>query len=82
MQNKQASNQDPFARYNIMGISGFALAFIDLAFPLSVVTGFSIWVLGLILSIIGVFRKPRGFAIAGIILSIITIIVAIMRSFF
>ena len=38
------------------------------------VFGWIIWILGLIFSFIGMFRRPRGLAIAGFIISLIDII--------
>ena len=44
------------------------------------VLGWILWLLGLILSFIGVFKKPKGLAIAGLVISLIGIIVLIVIS--
>ena len=56
---------------NGVGVAGFILALIGLFFGWIPVIGWIIWILGLILSFIGVFKSPRGMAIAGLIISLI-----------
>ncbi len=64
-------------RSNGVGTVGFALALFVL---LSIFLGwFSVfvlvlWILGLIFSIVGMFRKPKGLAIAGLVISLIVVI--------
>jgi len=36
--------------------------------------GWILWLLGLVFSVIGVFKKPKGFAIAGLVISLIGIL--------
>jgi len=59
---------------NGVGIAGFVLALIAMFLGWVPVLGWIIWVLGLILSFVGVFKKPRGMAIAGLVISLIGII--------
>lgn len=59
---------------NGVGIAGFVLALIAIFLGWLPVLGWIIWVLGLILSFVGVFKKPRGMAIAGLVISLIGII--------
>jgi len=59
---------------NGVGIAGFVLALIAIFLGWVPVLGWIIWVLGLILSFVGVFKKPRGMAIAGLVISLIGII--------
>lgn len=59
---------------NSVGTAGFVLALIALFLGWVPVLGWIIWVLGLILSFIGVFKKPKGMAIAGLVISLIGII--------
>ncbi|MFV0564492.1 MAG: hypothetical protein ACK5NB_01530 [Flavobacteriaceae bacterium] len=66
---------------NGIGLAGFIIALVTLVIgwiPLIGCFSWVTWLLGLILSIIGVFKKPRGFAIAGIVISFIGIIVLII----
>lgn len=67
-------NQQPASRSNGVGTAGFVLALIALFLGWIPVLGWILWVLGLILSACGVFRNPRGLAIAGLVISLIGII--------
>lgn len=62
---------------NSMGVAGFVLALVGLFTSVIPVFGWIIWLLGLIFSIIGVTRKPKGLAIAGLIISLIGVILLI-----
>jgi len=59
---------------NGVGTAGFVLALIGFLFGWIPLIGFFLgggfWLLGLILSFAGVFKKPRGLAITGLILSL------------
>ncbi len=59
---------------NGIGVAGFVLALIALFLGWVPVFGWIIWVLGLILSFVGVFTQPRGMAIAGLVISLIGVI--------
>jgi hypothetical protein len=59
---------------NGVGTAGFVLALIALFLGWVPVLGWIIWVLGLILSFVGVFKTPKGMAIAGLVISLIGII--------
>ena len=62
---------------NGLGTAGFVLALINFIFsfiPFLSILCCILWPLGLIFSIIGIFRKPRGLAIAGLVLSLLGII--------
>lgn len=59
---------------NGMGTAGFVLAILGLVFCWVPVLDWVLWLLGLIFSIIGVCRRPKGLAIAGIIISCIYLI--------
>ena len=63
---------------NGVGTAGFVLSLIALFFGWVPVLGWIIWVLGLILSFVGVFKKPRGLAIAGLVISLIGIILLVL----
>lgn len=63
---------------NGIGVAGFVFALITLFLGWIPVLGWILWVLGLIFSLIGVFRTPRGFAIAGLIISLIGVIIIIV----
>lgn len=62
---------------NGLGTAGFVLSLIGLIFCWVPVVNFILWILGLILSAVGVFRKPKGLAIAGLCISFIDIIILI-----
>lgn len=59
---------------NGMGTAGFVLALIGFFFSWIPILGWVIWFLGVLFSAIGVFRTPRGMAIAGFCISFIGLI--------
>ena len=59
---------------NGLGTAGFVLSLIAFILCWVPILGFILWRLGAILSVIGVFKAPRGLAIAGCIISGILII--------
>ncbi len=63
------------AKSNGIGTAGFILALIALLVTSWIpVLDFIVWLLGAIFSIIGLFKQPKGLAIAGTIISFIGII--------
>lgn len=62
---------------NGTGTAGFVLALIALFFGWIPILGWILWLLGLILSFVGIFKKPKGLAIAGLVVSLIGIILLI-----
>lgn len=70
--------QQPMERSsNGIGTAGFVLALIALLFSWVPYVGWGVWFLGFLFSCIGMFRSPRGLAIAGFIVSIIDVIILI-----
>lgn len=67
---------------NGMGIAGFVLAVISLFGPWLPVAGGVTWLLGLIFSIIGVTRRPRGLAVAGLVISIVSLVLFVVVMLF
>ena len=65
---------------NGLGTAGFILAIIALFFGWVPAAGWIVWTLGFIFSFIGVFKTPRGMAIAGLAISLIGIILLITVS--
>ncbi len=59
---------------NGIGTAGFVIALLTLFLGWIPGLGWILWLLGLIFSAIGVTRKPRGLAVAGLIISLIGII--------
>ena len=59
---------------NGMGTAGFVLSLIALLLCWVPVLDWILWFLGMIFSFVGVFKKPRGLAIAGLVISFIGII--------
>ena len=62
---------------NGIGTAGFVLALIALFLGWIPVLGWILWILGLILSFVGIFKKPKGFAIAGLIISLLGLILLV-----
>lgn len=71
-------SQTETRRSNGMGVAGFVLALIALFLCWVPFLGWILWVLGLIFSFVGVFREPRGFAIAGLSISALGLILLIV----
>ena len=62
---------------NGVGTAGFVLALISLMFSWLPGIGWVVWFLGFLLSFIGMFKSPRGLAIAGFLISIIDLIILV-----
>ncbi|MDR1034020.1 MAG: hypothetical protein LBL41_04565 [Bifidobacteriaceae bacterium] len=62
---------------NSLGLAGFVLALIAVFLGWVPGLGWILWLAGAILSIVGLFRKPKGLAIAGTIISFIDIILLV-----
>lgn len=60
---------------NGMGVAGFVLALLGLIFCWVPVIDWILWLLGVIFSLIGVFKPKKGLAIAGLVISFIGILV-------
>lgn len=83
--NNQQSNQENLChvqtilvreqRYksNGLGTAGFITSLLGLLLSWVPVLGWILWLVGALLSLIGVFKSPRGLAITGLILSLITL---------
>lgn len=83
LQNTQQLNSQPLFiqqetnQSNGIGIAGFVLSVIAIFVGWIPFLGWFVWFLGLILSFIGIFRAPKGFAIAGLIISLIGVVLLI-----
>lgn len=71
-------NQEAPKKSNGMGTAGFVLALLGLILCWIPVLDWILWLLGLIFSIIGVFRQPKGLAIAGLVISCLGLIILIV----
>lgn len=80
--NVQVYNSSPYypaeSKSNGLGIAGFVLAIIALFLGWIPIFGWIIWVIGLILSFLGVSKTPKGLAIAGLIISLIDLILLLV----
>lgn len=56
-----------------MGTAGFVLSIVGLFLRWIPFVGWLIWLLGAVFSFIGLFKTPRGLAIAGVIISLVLI---------
>lgn len=68
---------DPPTASNNIGIAGFVLATVSIFTSWIPVLGFIIWFLGYIFSFVGCFKEPRGFAVTGIIISFLNLLIFI-----
>lgn len=64
-------------RGNGVGTAGFVLALLGLFLGWVPVLGWILWVLGLILSGVGMTKKPKGLAIAGLVISLISLAILV-----
>lgn len=69
----QAPQQAPVRRRNGIGNAGFVLSIIGLALCWVPVGGSILWFLGFLFSFIGLFKRPKGLAIAGMAISCVSI---------
>ena len=76
--NDYVQNVVPSPHKNSLGTAGFALSLATLFLGWVPVLGLIIWGLGAIFSTIGIFRKPRGLAIAGACISFFWLIIVIL----
>ena len=63
---------------NSLGTAGFVLSLVALLVGWVPVLGWIVWILGAIFSGIGIFRKPRGLAIAGACISFFWLIIFVL----
>lgn len=63
---------------NGLGLAGFILAIVALFLDWVPFIGWLLWLLGAIFSIIGLFKRPRGFAIAGFVISFFGFIILLI----
>lgn len=59
---------------NPLGTAGFVLALVGVFLSWIPFLGWILWLLGAIFSVVGIFRKPRGLAIAGTVISFFDLI--------
>ena len=62
---------------NGVGTAGFILSLISLFLSWVPGVGWLMWFIGMFLSFIGIFKKPRGLAIVGFIISFIDVIILV-----
>lgn len=70
--------QQPSRQSNGAGTAGFILSLISLVLSWVPGVGWIVWFLGFLLSFIGMFKTPKGLAIAGFIISIIDLIILLV----
>ena len=70
-------NQPEVKQMNGIGVAGFVLALVTLIFCWLPIFNWVTWALGLIFSCIGMTKQPKGLAIAGLVISLIGVIVII-----
>lgn len=59
----------PANQVNGIGIAGFVLSLVAIFLFLVPILNWILWILGAVLSIVGIFKKPNGLAIAGTVIS-------------
>lgn len=59
---------------NGVGIAGFVISIVGFFIGWIPVWGWVIWIVGLVLSSVGMYRRPRGLAIAGLVISLVSVL--------
>jgi len=67
---------------NGMGVAGFILAVLAILLCWIPILGQILWFLGLLFSFIGLFKNPKSFAIAGLIISLIGVVIFVLAIVF
>lgn len=62
---------------NGIGVAGFVLALLGLLLGWVPILCFILWILGLVFSFVGLYKRPKGFAIAGLCISFIYFIIMV-----
>ena len=62
---------------NGLGTAGFVLALLSFLFSWAPMVNWILWFLGALFSFIGLFKRPRGLAIAGFVISFINVFILI-----
>ncbi len=75
---QQFVNNQQVSSSNGIGTAGFILALVALFFGWVPVLGWIAWALGLIFSAIGLSKRPKGLAIAGLVISLVGIILLLV----
>lgn len=68
----------PQQQSNTPGLLGFIFSLVVLVLGWIPFVGIFAWIAGLVLSIVGLQRQPKGLAKAGLIISIITFVIAVI----
>ena len=74
-------NQPEVKQTNGIGTTGFVVALVTLFFGWVPGWGWIIWGVGLICSLIGVFREPKRLAIAGVVISLFGLAIIIIVTY-
>lgn len=75
---QQVFVQTPPKKSNGIGVAGFVFALVAVFLGWVPILNWILWVLGALFSIIGLFKQPRGMAIAGFIISFIGVILLLL----
>lgn len=59
---------------NILGILGFVLSVFSLFIAVKTTLGYPVWIIGMVFSVVGLSKERKGFAVAGVIISFISLI--------
>ena len=63
---------------NAIGLVGFIASLVALFIAWIPFIGQFVWLVGIVMSIVGITKKPKGFAIAGLIISVIGVILLVL----
>ena len=67
----------PVRQKNGFGTAGLVLSILGLVFCWVPIVDLVLWFLGFLFSFIGIFKRPKGKAIAGLIISVITLVILV-----
>ncbi|MDO5043973.1 MAG: hypothetical protein Q4E22_01570 [Coriobacteriia bacterium] len=66
------------AASNPMGVAGFVIALVGFFLSWVPVLNWILWILGIVFSGIGIFREPKGLAIAGVAISFLDLLIILI----
>ena len=76
-----ASQPQPVRQKNGPGSAGLVLSILGLVLCWVPIANLILWFLGLLFSFIGMFKRPKGKAIAGLVISIVCLVVLLLIFF-
>ncbi len=75
---KEVVSANQTEQKNVIGLVGMIVAIVALVFSMVPVLGWILWFFGELFSVIGLFKKPRTYAVIGFILSLMGLVLTLL----